>query len=286
MKHILKAMLSPANMNQAWRWFRNDRTVWQRGLRRNEMEPHRTRHILEMQAELREGRYRPDTLRRFDLRQGDGKVRELANLTLKDKIAQRALLQVIQPHFEARFHPDSFGYRPGRNTGMAAGLARTRILEGKRFLVHTDIEKFFDRVPHPLLKQTIKRRIRDRKARQLIFRWLEAHAREHARWWRCARGIPQGGILSPFLANLYLDELDWALQRRKVSFVRYADDILLLCRNPGQMRKQFRLLKRLLRKLGLSLSQRKTHLGPVRKNQRYLGQRLPHIDPRQPASRR
>lgn len=115
----MQAVTTPDNLNAAWRWFRNDRTVWQRGMRRAEMEPHKVRHILTLQQDLTENRFTPDEVRRFTLKQANGKERELATLTLKDKIAQRALLQVLTPHFERRFHPDSFGYRPGRNVDMA-----------------------------------------------------------------------------------------------------------------------------------------------------------------------
>jgi RNA-directed DNA polymerase len=280
MKNIMQKLTSAENMNKAWRWFRNDKTVWQSGMRRAEMEPHKVRHVLQLQQDLVENRFKPDEVRRFTLKKANGKERELAALTLKDKIAQRALLQVLSPHFEKQFHQNSFGYRPGRNTDMAFARARMYLTEGNRYLVHTDIKSFFDRIPHASLKQVLKKQIRDKQALQLINQWLQAHATRPARWWRGARGVPQGGILSPLLGNIYLNQLDQALTCYKVNFVRYADDVLLLESSPRKMKRAARLLKMLVAELGLTLNPDKTFQGEVRKGQTYLGHKLPHLNPR------
>lgn len=276
MKKVMQAVTTPDNLNAAWRWFRNDRTVWQRGMRRAEMEPHKVRHILTLQQDLTENRFKPDEVRRFTLKQANGKERELATLTLKDKIAQRALLQVLTPHFERRFHPDSFGYRPGRNVDMAFSRARVNLTEGRRYLVHTDIKSFFDEVPHPQLKQLLRQHIKDRKALALLFRWLDLHATRPASWWRCARGIPQGGILSPLLGNLYLDQLDQTLQLHGIRFVRYADDVLLMCSSPKTLQRAATVLRKCLKRMGLRMNPTKTRIGEVAKGQQYLGKTLPH----------
>jgi len=283
MKHVINKMLAPENMDKAWRWFRNDKTVWQTGMRRAEMELHKVRHVLELQQALADNRFTPGPVRRFTLKKANGKERELAALTLKDKIAQRALLQVLTPYFEKQFHPDSFGYRPGRNTDMAFARARTYLTEGKRFLVHTDIQSFFDRIPLTSLKLVLQHHIADRQALQLIHQWLDMHATVSARCWRSARGVPQGGILSPLFGNIYLNQLDQALARSRIHFVRYADDVLLLQDSPRNMRRAASDLNGMVNNLGLSLHPGKTYLGEVYRGQTYLGHKLPGNKPRKRA---
>ncbi|PID41609.1 MAG: Retron-type reverse transcriptase [Gammaproteobacteria bacterium] len=273
MTTIIHQMLCPQNLDRAWNWFRNDKTVWQPGVRRAEMERHKLQHILSLRDDLEKNRFTPGPIRRFELTRADGKTRQLTALTLRDKLAQRALLQILTPILEPRFHTDSFGFRPGRNIQMAAGRARTIISEGHPYLVHTDVYHFFDQIPLGKLKKHIKQTLRDKPTCHLINKWLDAHKTQGTLLAK-SRGIPQGAILSPILGNLYLNSLDWQLHKAGIPFVRYADDILLLAKTESSMHSSFNRLTIELKKLDLVTHPDKTIKGKVSHRHKFLGQSL------------
>lgn len=275
MGRLMNEICSPENLEQAWKRCRNDRAHWLPGVPRRDVENELYTDLLRLGNELRKGRYHPAPLRRFTIAKGDGSERDIVALALRDKVAQRAVLQVLQNKFETGMHSDSFGYRPGRNVDMAYSRARTYISEGNAWVMHSDLENCFDRIPLARLRRQLFVRIRDRKLRRVLKRWLKAHATQPRRWFRRARGLPQGGILSPFLVNMYLSGLDHELSRRGLHFVRYGDDVLICCANKRRARSARRQLKRLARRLGLRLNPSKTRIARAGPGITFLGKPLP-----------
>jgi group II intron reverse transcriptase/maturase len=276
MGELLDQALSPETLNLAWKRLRLEKTVWMPGLPRWDMERDLVLHLLSLVEELKSGRYRPAPLRQFTIAKGDGKQRVLSALSLRDKLAQRAVLTVLEPLGEQLFHNDSFGYRPKRSTGMAYRRACERIRCGLPWLVDGDIVKFFDMIPHRPLQKTLKRYIADRQLLRLIDLWLAEGASSQG-FFGVRRGIAQGAVISPFLCNLYLHELDMALADKNVPFVRFADDFLLFAPDKSKAQGARNYIQQQLEVMGLALHPEKTQVVRSHGRLAFLGYRL--IDP-------
>lgn len=272
---LMEKLVCPHNINQAWRRFDRDQTIWEPGVRINSIQRDIPYHLMTLAQHLAQDEYKPARVRRFTLKKASGKERNIAALCLRDKVAQRALLQVLEPLAEKEMHSDSFGYRPGRNTEMAYARVRTYLSEGFVWLVHVDIHQFFDRIPLRRLKRWIKKRLKDPALGQILNRFIDCHATTPGRIWRKARGVPQGGILSPLLGNWYLSQLDATLSKNKLRFVRYADDIMLCCRTEPQAKQALNLLNKAVKKLGLALNPEKTQVERASHRVIWLGRPLP-----------
>lgn len=184
-----------------------------------------------VKQDLLAGRYRPQPVRRVDIPKPQGGVRTLGVPTVVDRLIQQALHQVMQPIFEPAFSGSSYGFRPGRSAQQAVAQATEHIRSGKRWVVDMDLEKFFDRVNHDVLMARVARQVKDRKVLHLIRRFLQAGMMADGVETTREQGTPQGGPLSPLLSNILLADLDRELERRDLSFCRYADDCNIYVRS-------------------------------------------------------
>jgi group II intron reverse transcriptase/maturase len=190
----------------------------------DELLPYLRAHWSAIREQLLAGRYQPAAVRQHQIPKRGGGVRTLGIPTVLDRFIQQALLQVLQPRFDPTFSESSYGFRPGRRAHDAVCQAQRYVQSGRRWVVDVDLEQFFDRVHHDVLMEKLSHRITDRRVLALIRRYLEAGIMTNGVVQERYEGTPQGGPLSPLLANVLLDEVDKELERRGHRFARYADD--------------------------------------------------------------
>ncbi|QTA81765.1 Reverse transcriptase (RNA-dependent DNA polymerase) domain-containing protein [Desulfonema limicola] len=276
MSELLIKSASPENLNRAWRKHRSEKTVWITGLSRKEMEPNLAFHLLKLSEDLRKGRYKPEQVRFFPVSKGDGGQRIISALCLRDKVAQSAVLSVIQPMAEAVFHDFSFGYRRNRNIDMALAKCREFMLCGTQWVVDADIKGFFDNIPHGPLMKKVKALIKDNDVCTLIEKWLDSGTYKRGFLAR-AKGIPQGSILSPILCNIYMNDFDWELSSKNLPFLRYADDFIVFAKTKEDALKAMDYIGKYLKRLGLELNMKKTRVAQAGPGIVFLGRKLPKI---------
>lgn len=215
-------------------------------------------HGEELREQLLTGVFRPSPVRRVSIPKNGGGMRELGIPTVVDRVVQQAVLQVLQPLFDPTFSTRSYGFRPGRSAHQAVREAQRLVQEGRRIVVDVDLSKFFDRVNHDILMGRLALRLEDKRLLRLIRRFLEAGVMLNGVVMERYEGTPQGGPLSPLLANFLLDEVDKELERCGLAFVRYADDCNVYVRSERAGERVMAHLRRLFGRLRLQLNEEKS----------------------------
>jgi group II intron reverse transcriptase/maturase len=228
-----------------------------------ELLPWLREHWGRVRQELLAGRYRPQPVKRQLIPKREGGQRELGIPTVLDRLIQQALLQVLQPLFDPGFSDHSYGFRPGRSAHDAVCRAQGYIQGGRRWVVDVDLERFFDRVHHDVLMGKLAQRIADKRVLRLIRSYLEAGVMVQGVLMERHEGTPQGGPLSPLLANVLLDEVDKELEKRGHAFVRYADDGNVYVRSQRAGERVMALLRRLYGRLRLRVNESKSAVARV-----------------------
>jgi len=228
------------------------------GMAVDELPEYLAEHWEEIREQLVSGTYQPRPVKRQEIPKSGGGVRELGIPTALDRFVQQLILQVLQPRFDPTFSEHSHGFRPGRRAHDAVCEAQRYIQEGRRVVVDVDLEKFFDRVNHDVLMGKLWGRIADRRMLGLIRRYLEAGIMANGVVVERVEGTPQGGPLSPLLANVLLDEVDKELEKRGHAFVRYADDCNVYVRSRRAGEDVMETLRRLYARLRLKVNEAKS----------------------------
>lgn len=222
---LMEQICETANLNQAYRRVKlNKGAPGVDGISIERVKNYIVEHKEEILQSLLDGSYKPNLVRGVQIPKPDGSKRQLGIPTVLDRVIQQAILQVLEPIFEAKFSNSSYGFRPRRGAQIALKKAREYVQSGYIYVVDMDLEKFFDRVNHDILMERLSRHIGDKRLLRIIRRYLEAGLLQDGIKIARELGMPQGGNLSPLLSNILLDELDKELESRGHKFCRYADD--------------------------------------------------------------
>jgi RNA-directed DNA polymerase len=241
------------------------------GMTVEELPECRKRKWPKIRRQLLNGTYVPDAVRRVEIPKPGGGIRQLGIPTVLDRFIQQALLQVLQQEWDATFSRSSYGFRPKRSAHQAIKQSQRYLKQGYQWVVDMDLEKFFDRVNHDKLMSEVRKRVSDRRVYTLILQFLRSGIEHEGKLLRTEQGTPQGGPLSPLLANLMLDILDRELERRGHRFVRYADDCNIYVRSKRAGSRVLRSISQYLsRHLKLLVNETKSAVGRPWKRQ-FLG---------------
>jgi RNA-directed DNA polymerase len=263
--NLMEAVLSPANLKQAWRRAKsNQGAPGIDGMRIEDFPAHAREQWPVIRQSLNDGRYQPSPVRRVSIPKPGGGERALGIPTVVDRVIQQAIAQVMTPLFDPKFSESSYGFRPKRSAHGALRQVKADIKAGYRIAVDLDLAKFFDNVDHDILMARVAQRISDKRLLALIGRYLRAGVLINDDIQPSELGTPQGGPLSPLLANILLDDLDRELEGRGHRFVRYADDLMVLVKSEraGQ-RVKANLTTYLGRQLKLPVNEKKSQVAKI-----------------------
>ncbi len=218
-------------------------------------------YLEEISQALRSGRYQPEAVRRVHIPKGPGETRPLGIPTVKDRVVQAALKLVLEPIFEWEFEPTSYGFRPGRGCKDALREVDRLLKEGYTWVVDADIRSYYDSIPQGAMLERIKERVSDGKVLELVEAFVHQDVLEGMARWTPTAGTPQGAVLSPLLANVYLHPLDQEMAQAGYRMVRYADDFVIVCRSQAEAERALARVRGWCEANGLSLHPDKTHVG-------------------------
>lgn len=258
-------LIRPATLEAAWRKVaRNKGAGGVDGQSIERFAAGAERYLRELHDELKTGSYRPQPVKRVDIPKPDGRTRPLGIPTVKDRIVQQALKMVMEPIFEVQFRPGSYGFRPGRSCGDALREVDRLIKEGHVYVIDADVRSYFDSIPHDRLMACVGASISDGKILALVQSFLQQDIMKGMERWSPTMGTPQGAVISPLLANLYLHPLDLRMEAGGWKMVRYADDFVILCRTEAEAGAALGEVRDWAAANGLSLHPEKTTLADCR----------------------
>jgi RNA-directed DNA polymerase len=274
-RYLMEEVVNPVNLNRAYRRVKaNKGAPGVDGLTIHDLNAWIKAHKQALLAALLDGSYQPQTVRGVEIPKPGGGMRQLGIPTVVDRLVQQAILQVLEPILDSTFSASSFGFRPGRGAHDALAQASRYVAEGRTIVVDIDLEKFFDRVNHDILLARVARRIADKRLLRIIRRFLQAGMLQQGVSVERHEGTPQGGPLSPLLANLLLDDLDKELEARGHRFCRYADDCNIYVRSEAAGQRVLASLTEFLEgKLRLRVNRVKSAVAHVGER-KFLGHRL------------
>jgi RNA-directed DNA polymerase len=262
---LIDKVTAPATLAVAWAKVRANRgAAGVDGQSVERFERQAELYLRELADGLRDGSYRPQPVRRVEIPKGDGRTRPLGIPVVKDRIVQTAMKLVIEPIFEVGFCSSSYGFRPGRGCKDALREVDQLIEQGYTFVVDADLESYFDTIPHAQLMHRLEERISDGRVLALVRAFLDQDVLRGLERWTPNAGTPQGAVISPLLANIYLHPLDELMTGRGYRMVRYADDFVVLCKSREEAEAALELIQQWVAENGLRLSPAKTHLGDCR----------------------
>jgi RNA-directed DNA polymerase len=272
---LVERVLSRENMLQAWkRVKRNKGVAGVDGMTIADFPEFSRENWDDIRKALLDGKYRPSPVLRVEIPKPDGGKRPLGIPTVTERVIQQAIAQVLSPIFDPYFSDSSYGFRPGRSAHDAVKQVKAYIAQGHKVAVDIDLSKFFDTVNHDILMHRVARRVKDKRLLRLIGSYLRAGVQVKGKVHPTSKGVPQGGPLSPLLANIVLDDLDKEMEKRGHRFVRYADDFIILVKSQRAAERVLESIKRFLRrKLKLTVNERKSSIGPTDDTD-YLGFRF------------
>ena len=272
---LLERILSRENLNKAYKRVRaNKGAPGIDGMTVEDALPWLREHREELLETIRQGKYKPQPVRRKEIPKPDGGIRKLGIPTVVDRIIQQAIAQQLTPIYEPLFSDLSYGYRPGRSAQDAIRKVKEYAGKGYTQAVLVDLSKYFDTLNHELLMNLLRKNIHDKRVIELIKRYLKAGVMENGLLVKTEEGSPQGGPLSPLLANIYLNEYDQEMTRRGVPVIRYADDIVVLAKSKRAAERLLETTQRYLEgKLKLRMNVEKSKVVSVFaiRNFKFLG---------------
>lgn len=262
---IMDQILKRENLKAAYLAVKaNDGAPGVDGMSITELKEQVRKHWETLERKLRAGEYQPAAVRAVEIPKANGGKRTLGIPTVLDRLIQQAIHQVLSSVFEEGFSEHSYGFRPGRSAHDAVRAAQEYVKAGKRWVVDIDLKAFFDQVDHDKLMNLVGQRIRDKAVLKLIGKYLRAPMQRAQKKEARSKGTPQGGPLSPLLANIYLDPLDKELEKRAVSFVRYADDIAIYASSQRSAERiKESVIRWLSKELKLEVNRAKSGAGPT-----------------------
>lgn len=263
----LEEILTPSNLNQAYKRVKKNKGAGGvDGMQVEDLLQYLKDHGEEIRQTIKDGKYRPQPVRRVEIPKENGKKRKLGIPTAVDRVIQQAIAQILTQIYEPQFSDNSYGFRPRKSAHDALIACKKNIRDGYKYVVDMDLEKFFDTVNQSKLVEILSRSIKDGRVISLIHKYLRAGVVTCGRFEETELGVPQGGPLSPLCANVILNELDWELERRGHRFVRYADDMLIFCKSKRAAERTLaNLIPYIERKLFLKVNREKTEVAYVGK---------------------